>query len=118
MQREFRLTKSKDFSSVQRKGRSQANRLLILRVLNNGLSVSRFGFSVGRGVGTAVTRNTLKRRLRAAVQSIPVSAGWDVVVIARPTAASHSFDELRTALEQLLGRAGLLATEAEEPLEK
>ena len=114
MQRRLRLSKSKDFSSVHREGRSWANRLLVLKALKNGLTVSRFGFSVSRRVGKAVTRNTVKRRMRASAQAIPVRPGWDVVVAARPATANCSFNELNAALLQLIGRAGLLAAETGE----
>ena len=114
MQRRLRLSKSKDFSSVHREGRSWANRLLVLRVLENGLPNSRFGFSVGKRVGKSVTRNTVKRRLRASVQALPVQPGWDVVVIARADTARCSYHDLESALTDLLGRARLLAADTEE----
>ena len=114
MQRELRLTGKKDFSSVHRKGRRWANRLLVLRVLQSGLSTSRFGFSVGRRIGTAVTRNAVKRRLRASVQGIPVRPGWDVVFISRSAAADADFQQLKEAVRELLGRAGITAAEGEE----
>lgn len=108
MRRELRLTGKKDFSAVHRKGRRWANRLLVLRVLPSGLPTSRFGFSVGRRVGTAVTRNAVKRRLRASVQGISVRPGWDAVFIPRRAAASATFHELKAAVEDLLGRAGVI----------
>jgi len=111
MQRELRLTGKKDFSSVHRKGRRWANRLLVLRVLQSGLPASRFGFSVGRRIGTAVARNAVKRRLRASVQGIPIRPGWDAVLIPRGAAASYSFQELKAAVEDLLGRAGVIDTD-------
>ena len=110
MQRELRLTRKKDFSSVQRKGRRWANRLLILRIQKSGLPISRFGFVVGRRVGTAVTRNTVKRQLRAAVQNISVKPGWDMVFISRAVAADASFQELDRAVKELLSRGGIIVS--------
>jgi ribonuclease P protein component len=109
MQQKLRLSKSKDFSSVHSEGRNWANRLLVLKARPNGLTVSRFGFSVGRRVGTAVTRNTVKRRLRASAQNTPVKAGYDVVVIARASASECDYHRLNAALRELLDQAGLLA---------
>lgn len=114
MQQELRLTGKKDFSSAQKEGRRLANRLLVLRFQESGLPRSRFGFSVGRRVGTAVRRNAVKRRLRASVQSIPVRGGWDAVFIVRSAAATASFQELKEAVKGLLGQAGLIAPEKEK----
>jgi ribonuclease P protein component len=114
MQQRLRLSKSKDFSSVQREGHSWANRQLVLKVRENGLSVTRFGFSVGRRVGKSVVRNTVKRRLRAAAQSVPVRPGWDTVIIARSATAKCDYHTLRASLEQLLRQAGLLVPRSAE----
>lgn len=109
MQRDLRLTERKQFSFVQREGRGWSDRLLVLKAVPNGLEHSRFGFSVGRRVGTAVVRNRVKRRLRAVVSHAPVVKGWDIVFIARDAAASADYQELREAGFALLSRAHLLA---------
>ena len=71
------------------------------------------GLAVGKKVGTAVTRNRVKRRLRAAARArLPrMRPGHDVVLIARPDTAGAPFDELCGALDLLLERAGLLRAE-------
>jgi ribonuclease P protein component len=107
MRRAQRLTKSKDFATVYRKGRSLADRLLVLRFLNNGLAGNRYGFVVGRRVGKAVVRNKVRRRLREAMRSEALVGGWDVVVIARAGAAEADYWALRRSLGRLVARAGL-----------
>jgi len=71
------------------------------------LSVSRFGFAIGKKLGGAVQRNKAKRRLREILRASPAGPGWDVVVIARAGAMTASFDELRVATLELLQRAKL-----------
>ena len=62
----------------------------------NDLETPRLGLSVSRKVGNAVTRNTVRRRLKevfaSAISEIPGSL--DLVVSARPSAAGGSFEEL------------------------
>jgi ribonuclease P protein component len=108
MQRKLRLTRPQDFSSVYRKGTSRSSSLLVLRALPNGLSVSRFGFSVSKRVGGAVVRNTMKRRLREILRIMPIQSAWDIVFIVRPPAASADFSTLKKTVEDLLTRVGLL----------
>lgn len=52
----------------------------------NGLDHARLGLSIGRRVGNAVVRTTLKRRLREAfrLNKRDLPAGFDLVVSARP----------------------------------
>lgn len=108
MQDRLRLTGEKRFSSVFQEGRSWANPLLVLKVLPNGMDASRFGFSAGRRIGKAVTRNRVKRRLREGVRCSQVKSGWDVVLIARKGAASADFHQLKRSLDELLRRARLV----------
>lgn len=119
MLRERRLRRSNDFAAVYRRGRPLSNDLLALRSLKTDRPQSRVGFAVGKRIGTAVVRNRVKRRLRAAVASLPLMPGWDLVVAARPAAATQDYQALRSALLGLLQRAHLLApSTAAEPEER
>ena len=108
MTRQQGLKRPQDFAEVRRKGRSWSNSALVLVALPNGLVMSRFGFTVGKRVGSAVVRNRIKRRLREVTRRSEVARGWDLVVIARGEAASANFQELGLALTSLLRRARLL----------
>jgi ribonuclease P protein component len=65
----------------------------------------RVAFSIGRKVGTAVARNRLRRRLRAAVRSVAgtsrLANGW-LLVGARPAALEQSFATLVAELDAML----------------
>ena len=60
-------------------------------------------YAIGRGVGGAVVRNRVRRRLRAAVYELAPSLAPGVYLIgAAPEAASLSFGELRSRLSEAL----------------
>ena len=62
------LKKNQDFQSVYRNGKSYANRLLVMYVLENNLDKNRLGISVSKKVGNSVVRHhvTSQRKLPAA----------------------------------------------------
>ena len=99
-----------DFKALQAEGQSRVHPLLVVRFRRNGQKGTRFGISTGRRIGSAVLRNRVRRRLRSVLRELGgrVEAGWDVLIICRPPAASATQSELHLALERLLGAGGLL----------
>ena len=98
-----KLRKRAEFARVYARGRYKAGRLLVLYGLPNGRDVARFGLVVGRGVGSAVVRNRVRRRLREICRRHrdAFKEGYDYVVVARQAAG----EEDSRRLEQELLRA-------------
>lgn len=109
MQRRFRLTRSTDFKRVRNHGKSFAHPLVVLIILSSTNETVRVGVTAGRALGGAVERNRAKRLLREAVRPhIPsLSAGHDLILIARSPFLKADFREIQVVLRQLFQRAGL-----------
>jgi ribonuclease P protein component len=77
----------------------------------------RVGFAIGRSVGSATARNRVRRRLRAALESLAGSPlllhGW-LLVGARPPAVERTYDDLRGELSLMLGSLVATPTEARD----
>ncbi|MFK8022884.1 MAG: ribonuclease P protein component [Ilumatobacter sp.] len=58
------------------------------------------GFAINRAVGNAVTRNRLRRRLRAIIADLSLPPGL-YLIGCRPTASELSFDQMRSTLGKL-----------------
>jgi ribonuclease P protein component len=84
-------------------------RYLIILSMDNELPTSRFGITVSRKTGNAVTRNRIKRRIRdlQRFNRDSVVPGKDIVVIATRKASEATFEKMKIEYTDLIKRAGL-----------
>jgi ribonuclease P protein component len=99
-----KLVRKADFDAVYRYGKRRSNSHFTVFSKANDLPKSRFGFSVKRGLGGAVVRNRIRRRIREVVRlhRQEISPGWDIVIHPKPNVAKAPFTVLTTELLKLL----------------
>lgn len=97
------LTKRSDFLTIRNQGTSAVAKGLILQTLERSscpdlaTSSARVGIVVSKKLGGAVSRNRIKRRIRALCCKTLVTHGkssHDYVIIARTAALDRSFELL------------------------
>ena len=88
---------------MYRRGKSYANKYLVMYVLENQLGKNRLGISVSKKVGNSVVRHRLTRLIRESyrLNEIVFKQGLDIVVIARVTAKGKGYKEINSALLHL-----------------
>jgi ribonuclease P protein component len=93
---------------------------LTLSYVPNQLDHNRYGFIVSKRIGKATRRNHVRRWLREALRQRDPQIGYrgnpqenaalgcNIVLIARPSLAEATYQQLQEAVDELLRRAGLL----------
>lgn len=97
------LKKNRDFQNVYRRGKSYANKYLVMYILKNDLGMNRIGISVSKKVGNSVVRHRLTRLIREVyrLHEEMFNNGLDIVVLARANAKSILYTDMESALLHL-----------------
>ena len=111
MKRVYSLKENSAFQFVYRKGKSMANKELVLLFVRQGKL--RIGFSVSKKLGGAVQRNHIKRLLRESIRpKLPQLKCGYYVFIARSAAVTADFHTMEKSVDNLLKRQKLYKGEA------
>lgn len=97
------LKKNADFQLVYRRGKSFANKYLVMYVKENDLEINRIGISVSKKVGNSVVRHRLKRLISESyrLHEEIFNSGLDIVIIARAGAKEKGYHDIESALLHL-----------------
>ncbi len=106
-----RLKKKKDFERVFKGGQGFKEGFLYLKIKENKLKSSRFGFIVSTQFSKkAIFRNRIKRRLRELIRMklLKIKKGIDGIVIVMPGFEINDFWELGEIVDKLFKKAGTI----------
>ena len=100
------LKKNFQFRYVYHKGRSFANRRLVMYIIKNG----------SKKVGKSVVRSHVTRLIRESYRSMEaeLKRGYDIVVIARVSCNEASYWEVRDSLRHLMKKHNFFCPEEAE----
>ena len=114
------LKKYGDFQRVYKRGRSYANKYLIMYIRKQDTAGNRIGISVSKKVGNSVIRHRITRLIRESyrLNEQKFVGGLDIVVIARPGAKERNFFEIESALLHLAGLHKVLTDEKTKQTEQ
>ncbi|WP_251386825.1 ribonuclease P protein component [Mediterraneibacter agrestimuris] len=97
------LKKNKDFQVVYRKGKSLANKYLVMYVMKNEIERNRIGISASKKVGNSVVRHHLARLIRENYRLLEENfqCGYDIIIVVRVSAKEITFADMKSALIHL-----------------
>ena len=104
-----RIKANDDFVKAVRKGKTLKSNAYVVHFLVNELNICRIGISVSKKIANAVTRNRIKRQIRAMCDSLidyNVHA-YDIVIVIRQDYLNQDFDNNKATLNKLLSEIGI-----------
>ncbi len=98
------LKKKFKVRKLYKRGKSIANRNLVMYVFPNKQNINRLGVSVSKKVGNSVVRSRVTRLIKESyrLQEDNVEIGYDIIVIARNSMNGLSYKETYSSLRHLL----------------
>jgi ribonuclease P protein component len=110
MRRRLRLRRNEDFARLRREGRTYHHGWMTLSFAPNGRPYNRYGFVAGKHLGTAVSRNRVRRLLRESARLLhpQLHAGYDIAFIARHPIVGQPLVAVQRIVRELAQRAGIL----------
>lgn len=108
-----RISKAKEFAFVFKKTTPIHTKNFIFRIFKNikNTEMNRFGFIISNKVQkSAVKRNFLKRRMRAAARELilKISSGYDIVVVVKQSEEKMTYIELEQQFLNAFKKANLI----------
>ena len=97
------IKKNENFLQVYRRGKSYANKYLVMYLLPNGAEKNKFGITVSKKVGNSVVRHRVTRLIRESIRLNYdlFEKGYDIVFVARKTAKGRKYSEIESAVLHL-----------------
>lgn len=109
------IKNNEEFRKVYTYGKSRANKLLVMYILENGTDTSRFGITVSKKVGNSIVRHRLTRLIRESIRlnTGRFLPGYDIVIVARTSLKGKGYKETESALLHVSGIHGIIKNVSE-----
>ncbi|MGL4791712.1 MAG: ribonuclease P protein component [Anaerotignaceae bacterium] len=115
------LKKNYQFGFVYNKGKSIANKYLVVYLIKNRkyTTTNRLGITVSKKVGKSVVRSRVTRLIKESYRLMEndLKQGFDIVVIARVSANGAAYKDINKALFSLLKKHNLFIETCKLPNE-
>lgn len=104
---------NKEFKSLYYRGGCFVSKRIVIYLRKNKFNkdINRLGLTVSKKIGNAVMRNKVRRRLKEIyrLNEDRLLSGYDLVIVARSTAADASYFELDKDMTYLFRKSGILS---------
>lgn len=102
------VKENRDYNRIIKENRPFKYKDYVIYIDKKEPSIYRFGFSVGKKVGNAVTRNRVKRQIKEIVSQNDYQNNFDCIIIVGKGILERNFNEMRDNLNFALKKLKLV----------
>ena len=102
------VKENRDYNRIIKENRPFKYKDYVIYIDKKEPSIYRFGFSVGKKVGNAVTRNRVKRQIKEIVSQNDYQNNFDCIIIVGKGILERNFNEMRDNLNFVLKKLKLV----------
>lgn len=101
------VKKNTEFNNIMKIGKKYSSDIFYVYAVDNSYTFNRYGISVSKKVGNAVTRNKYKRRIKDIIDDIEINFnGKNIVIISRPKLRFCDYDYIKNSIINLFSMIG------------
>jgi len=102
------LKKPSEFSKVYKRGKSYADKNIVIYYMPTQLGMTRVGFSISKKVGNAVVRNRVRRFIKESLRVNFKNIGsCDLVFVARVRSSQVDYHEITRSLKYIFKKISI-----------
>lgn len=107
MNKGYRVLENNDFLRTIKTGHKLYSDFFNIYYLENNLIKSRYGISVSKKVGNAVTRNKIKRQIRSIIDLNKKNYQYnkDYIIIVKKDYLKTTFENIKISLNELIEKS-------------
>lgn len=106
MKREHRILKNEEFQIIIKSGKLTRTPLCYGYYRPNNDETLRVGVAVSKKIGNAVTRNKIRRQIKAIARPYTMTHSGDFIFVAKKEVLNHSFSDLENAIMKIFSENG------------
>ena len=108
MNKEHIIKKNIEFQKIIKNNKPYKYKDYILYIEKSDIDNYYFGFSVGKKIGNAVTRNKIKRQLKSIVSKKDYQKGFKCIIIVGSNILNNTYQQMEENLIDVLQKLNLI----------